>query len=204
MNLDGFEIELGPRGVWEIRDVDRNDLAKWMSTNSKTGVEVGVAHGKYSKILLDANPELKLFGVDAYTTYEGYKDYALKRTMAAMRADAYVRLDRYPNFTFVEKFSVDAAKDFEDGSLDFVYIDANHADPYVTQDIEAWAPKVRKGGVVSGHDYVEWASNERYDVITAVIRYTREHDIKLYIWGLQSKADPTLKRDNIRSWMFFN
>jgi predicted O-methyltransferase YrrM len=204
MNLDGFTIEIGPRGVSEIRDANRNDLAKLIATNSKRAAEIGVAHGKYSEILMDANPDLKLYGVDPYTVYDGYKDYALKRTMAALRADAHTRLDRFPNYEFVEKFSVDAAKDFEDGSLDAVYIDANHADPYVTQDIEAWAPKVRKGGIVSGHDYVAWASNERYDVISAVHRYTKNHDLTLYIWGLNSKEDKTLKRDNIRSWMFFN
>jgi cephalosporin hydroxylase len=44
---------------------------------------------------------------------------------------------------------------FENNSLDFVYIDANHAYNYVVQDIELWYPKVKKGGYLCGHDYID-------------------------------------------------
>jgi hypothetical protein len=202
--LKNYNVQSGPRGVLEIANVTRDDLAKFIGKFSKMGVEVGVAHGKYSEILMDANPDMKLYGVDPYTIYSGYKDYALLRTMATLKADAYVRLDRFPNYEFIEKFSLDAAKDFEDGSLDFVYIDANHADPYVTQDIEAWTPKVKKGGIVSGHDYaiLNRGGPNEYKVISATNKYTRDHNIQLYIWGLQAKDGQ--KRDGSRSWMFFN
>jgi len=50
---------------------------------------------------------------------------------------------------------MDAVKMFDDGSLDFVYIDANHEWPFVTQDIFYWSKKVRSGGIVSGHDYLK-------------------------------------------------
>ena len=37
-------------------------------------------------------------------------------------------------------------------SLDFVFIDASHIYKYVAEDIDLWEPKVKKGGLVSGHD----------------------------------------------------
>ena len=48
----------------------------------------------------------------------------------------------------------------EDESLDFVYIDANHAYDWVVQDIELWYPKVKKGGILWGHDYLgmDWSN----------------------------------------------
>lgn len=49
--------------------------------------------------------------------------------------------------------SIEASKTFEDGSLDFVFIDASHEYEDVKNDINAWLPKVKKGGVLSGHDY---------------------------------------------------
>lgn len=49
--------------------------------------------------------------------------------------------------------SIKASKTYEDNSIDFVYIDANHKYDYVKNDIEAWFPKVKKGGVIAGHDY---------------------------------------------------
>jgi hypothetical protein len=150
-----------------------------------------------------ANPTLELYGVDPHQTYSEYKDYALNSTMRRIKAEAHERLDQYPTYHFVEKFSMDALEDFEDESLDFVYIDANHADPWVTEDITEWAKKVRKGGVVSGHDYARVRSiADRYDVVNAVTRYAEKNGIQIYIWGLESKADRTLKREPIRSWMF--
>jgi predicted O-methyltransferase YrrM len=49
-----------------------------------------------------------------------------------------------------------AADDFLDNSLDFVYIDAGHRFDDVVQDIIKWTKKVRKGGIISGHDYMEY------------------------------------------------
>ena len=59
--------------------------------------------------------------------------------------------------------SVEASKRFDKGSLDFVYIDANHSYEAVKQDIISWIPKVKSGGIISGHDYeyVDLATNER-------------------------------------------
>lgn len=49
--------------------------------------------------------------------------------------------------------SVEAAKVFEDFSLDFVFIDAQHDFQSVRDDILAWLPKIKLGGVIAGHDY---------------------------------------------------
>jgi len=53
----------------------------------------------------------------------------------------------------IKSFSWDAASEFEDGSVDFVFIDADHEYDSVVKDIESWLPKVKKGGIISGHDY---------------------------------------------------
>jgi len=52
--------------------------------------------------------------------------------------------------------SLEGAMEFKDESLDFVFIDAAHDYQSVKEDIEAWYPKVKEGGVISGHDYPEW------------------------------------------------
>jgi hypothetical protein len=52
--------------------------------------------------------------------------------------------------------SVSAAKVFPDASLAWVHLDARHDYVSVRADIEAWKPKVRPGGWLSGDDYDAW------------------------------------------------
>ena len=70
----------------------------------------------------------------------------------------------------IQKSSVIAANDFEDGSLSFVFIDASHDYNDVKKDLEAWYPKLKKGGTLAGHDWawpdvsravLEFADNKR-------------------------------------------
>lgn len=58
--------------------------------------------------------------------------------------------------TPIRKPSVEAANEFSNGSLDCVFIDANHSYEEVKNDIMAWLPKVKKGGIICGHDYGGW------------------------------------------------
>lgn len=58
-----------------------------------------------------------------------------------------------PNIVKIRKTSVEAARDFADQSLDAVYIDAEHDEINIRTDIKTWGPKLKKGGVLSGHDF---------------------------------------------------
>ncbi len=196
--------------VIEIPNADRTDLAQlFHELDFKVGAEIGVAAGKYSEIMMEANPQLhQMYGIDPHESYRGYRDYTRGETFNRLLGEAHERLDRFPNYAFIRDYSVPVSKSFADGSLDFVYIDGNHSEPYVTQDIEAWAPKVRSGGIVAGDDYArirgkgDVVDSQNWAVIPAITKYIKDRDLQLFIWGLEAKL-PGLKRDASRSWMFF-
>jgi predicted O-methyltransferase YrrM len=49
--------------------------------------------------------------------------------------------------------SEEAAKQFPDESIDFVFIDGDHSYEGCAKDIDLWYPKLKEGGLLSGHDY---------------------------------------------------
>jgi hypothetical protein len=49
--------------------------------------------------------------------------------------------------------SIDAARLYPDRSIDFIFIDAGHEKEDVIEDATAWFPKIKKGGIMAGHDY---------------------------------------------------
>lgn len=150
----------------QVVDKDRFEMAELFSG---TGVEVGVAGGKYSAHIMRLGKVVRLYGVDPYAPHQGYRDFTRETTFSQMKADAHALLDRYPNYEFIEDYSVEAAKRFDDGSLDFVYIDGDHSYEGVTADIYAWLPKVKPGGILAGDDYIRSNRDKRfYDVIRAV------------------------------------
>ena len=92
--------------------------------------------------------------------------------------------------------------DFKDESLDFVYIDGNHGLKNVVHDIVEWSQKVRKGGIVSGHDYRNPQNNRSYHVVQAVNAYMVAYKIMPWFILGSKRVLKGEVRDGARSWMF--
>ena len=54
-----------------------------------------------------------------------------------------------------EAHSWDVSRIFKDESVDFIWVDADHHYESVKKDIDYWYPKLKKGGIIAGHDYTE-------------------------------------------------
>jgi hypothetical protein len=140
------------------------DLLKELGV--RKGVELGVYKGKYSEVLMDHIPGLDLTGVDAWKVYKDYRDYEAPDLETEALKQAKHRAET-KGFKLIQDWSVDASRKFEDESLDFIYIDSNHDFAHVIEDLAAWSPKVKKGGIISGHDFLK-SRQERYGVRYAV------------------------------------
>ena len=202
--LGRYSISSNEKLPIEIPNAGRKDLAKlFHKLDFKVGVEVGVERGRYLYRLCRFNPQVKIYGVDSWKVYNDYPDQSEQKVFDMFYKEAKEQLARFPNCELIRASSMEAVKQFEDESLDFVYIDANHEDPYVTEDIVEWSKKVRTGGIVSGHDYYR---NKRrtqpFRVIEATHKYTEDNNIKpWFVLGLNEKV-PGLLRDPSRSWFW--
>lgn len=123
--------------------------------------EIGVFEGKTAGVLLKGlEGEINRYVmVDPFKTYNSYNDESKdiraseKKLIAAEKILTKNILNNYGNSELIKEFSIYGAKLFPDDYFDVVFIDANHTYSYVKQDIENWLPKVKKGGLLFGHDY---------------------------------------------------
>lgn len=123
----------------------------------KKGAEIGVLRGKTLFSVLDACPGLSMIGVDQWKKLplrdvdcaETYEQFDMRK----LELDVCRRAATYRGRCLIFKGdTVEQAKRVQNRSLDFVFLDADHTEEGIRRDIEAWAPKVKKGGMVLGHD----------------------------------------------------
>lgn len=157
------------------------------------GAEVGVYRGEMSVHLLEGRPDLVLHMVDSWLPAEAQPERYRRtrdpraRESAERQAEHMREAERATAFAagrrrIIRAHSLAAAERFPDRSLDFVFIDAEHTYEAVLEDVAAWLPKIRPGGLLAGHDYVlAWA-----DVVRAVDELVARHG-----WTLDLGEDGT-------------
>lgn len=168
-------------------------VALWRKWGYQCGAEVGVDLGTFSAAILAGLPGVRLFGVDPWQAYPEYDDVYDQARLDGRYRQACLALRDYPNCTLRRQTSLEAAVQFAPGSLDFVYIDGNHAFDYAMTDIIAWSWAVRSGGCVAGHDYLVGTHREgrtiHFGVRPAVHAYIGMH--KLAPWFLTTERVPS-------------
>jgi hypothetical protein len=141
------------------------------------GAEIGVKLGAYSDELLTNWHGSELISIDPWLSADP-EEYVDRSNVSQEEFDSYYertcqRLAAHGSRSSIWRMtSVQAAARVADHSLDFVYIDARHDYDSVLEDLEAWAGKVRPGGILAGHDYVDGDLPEgKFYVKSAVDEY---------------------------------
>jgi len=122
-------------------------------------VEVGCKEGRTTAHILENCPDCHVTAIDPWIAMpqqgaeaggETYEAWDFK----AIEADFWSRVDRWNDrLTFHRKTSLEAANLVDDDSCGLIFIDAAHDYDSVVEDIAAWRPKVRDGGIIAGHDF---------------------------------------------------
>lgn len=132
----------------------------------KTVVEVGVALGGHAEAILKNTEIDAYFGIDPYLYNYDPKDsfnsdVASYSHLSGQKNFDYlyewvkdIRLQPFQErYRLIREPSVKASSFFADESIDCIFIDGDHRRPFVLQDLKAWFPKVREGGLIIGDDY---------------------------------------------------
>ena len=179
-----IEAELRPAYTQFLRLVKARGLT--------TGVEIGVGFGGHCESLLEYRGIDALVGVDPYTGDEAADnpDAANQQDMDRVHDIALDRLAKFGRrFELMRTTSRNAAEQFEDATLDFVYLDGQQDYASIAADLGGWFNKVKEGGVIAGHDY---DNPELPDVQQAVDRFfqrlgwTVQHAGE-FVWWVEKK-----------------
>jgi len=151
----------------------------------KQGAELGVLKGQNSATLLETLPDLELlYCVDIWAKENGLKNMEIYLKSIKPYEDRVKTLHMK---------TVEAASKVKDESLDFVFIDAYHSYEAVIADVNAWSPKVKKGGIISGDDYIDYKKTKihnpggRYDVKGAIDDVFPNANIQGRVWWVIKK-----------------
>lgn len=115
-------------------------------------VEIGCYQGESTTIFAHILKPKELYAIDPFKNGYDDTDASSFSNFEDIFYNFNLRINEFPCIKHISAFSYEAVDKFEDGSLDFVYIDGNHTYEGVLRDIKSYLPKIKKSGFISGHD----------------------------------------------------
>lgn len=138
--------------------------------------EIGVWSGENAQEMLDNLDIKKLYLVDPYQQYSEEANQVISQArLNDVKLIASKRFSQYDRAEQVLMPSVKAAETLKSIGFDFVYIDGNHSHPCIDEDVQAWYPLIKLGGVLAGHDY------SIPDVCQAVDEFAKKQSLNLLV-----------------------
>lgn len=205
------ELIVGWKRTREIPLV-REDVMFNMGARFPTGrgVEVGTFKGEFSKEIMNRWGGT-LYMVDVWRGLgDEYNDISDHGDNDFYREAMNNTMGFEDRAIMIRATSIDAAKIFADNTLDFVYIDANHAYDFVREDIQAWLPKIKSGGYLCGHDYLDmdWYNDPNF-AENGKDKFIYSNGIFMGVFGVNPAVDefckehgytPTITTEWFGSW----
>jgi hypothetical protein len=154
-------------------------------TDNSKFVEIGCWRGRSACFLgveiLNSGKNISLDCVDTWKGSEEHLDYGILENDGLYKEFIH-NIEPIKNIINpIRMTSLEASSLYPDGSLDFVFLDASHKYEDIKEDMEAWYPKVKSGGIFSGHDYPTWP-----EVVKAVDRFFESRGLEFtsseYCW----------------------
>ncbi len=153
-----FFIQEDKKSNWESSTFSEI-IEKYLKQNKKLNlVEIGVARGETAKFTLSRlDSSISTYtGVDPYeSNYDSTDIFSHFNQQLMDNLYIYVvEKINDPRFNLMRKKSNQAYLEFEDNSIDAIFIDGNHSYSAVLEDIKNWRSKIKKNGLMIGDDYL--------------------------------------------------
>lgn len=117
-------------------------------------LEIGSHMGESTKLIAASRIFKEIVAIDPHKGQEEFNDmYNL--SWNDIKREFYNNIKHFDNVELIPDYSFNVADRFENKSFDFIYIDAAHDYESVIKEIDLFWPKLKQGGIMAGHDYVD-------------------------------------------------
>jgi hypothetical protein len=189
-----------------IPDCSRDELPLFLRDRGcKVGAEIGVYKGAFTEKFCKVG--LKMYAIDPWKAFPGQgRTQMIQDRQDFLFGHATRTLSKYRHCAIIRDTSVGALSQFADQSLDFVYIDGDHVFHRVAEDVVEWTKKVKRGGIISGHDYfctAPEAANTVCHVGPVIDAWVKVRGIKnFWVFGRSKPIEQEAKDDKYLSWLW--
>jgi hypothetical protein len=165
-----------PEGAFWPDDIKEYRRLLEMVPDGGTYAELGTAYGRSMCSVADIirRKKLKVVAVDTFQGTECEKTPEQKLQVIDYKKDFEANIKRFglePYVSVHQGMTNQVVSNFFDDTFDLIFIDADHSYEAVRQDIDQWRPKLKKTGIMAGHDYggtwtgVKKAADETFPIV---------------------------------------
>jgi len=151
--------QLRSEGKWPLSYVSAKGLVPILQQGGEDlkGVEIGTCRAESTNYLLDQCPNIKhITTVDPFMPYDDWAGHIGTEVIQKFKEITAENLKDFMasgRVRLLMSTSELVVNNFEDNSLDFIFIDGDHSYEGVYTDLMLWYPKVKYGGLFAGHDW---------------------------------------------------
>jgi len=149
---------------------------KYFKNKELNGIEIGTFKGENAKHILNNLNINKLYLIDPWKENNEYKESKGQKSLNIAYNKTKKRLKNYKDKTiYLKDYSSNVINKVPE--VDYIYIDGNHAYKYVLEDCENYWTKVKKGGILAGHDI------SLKTTLNAVQDFCKKNDLHFQVAG---------------------
>ena len=149
--------------------------------------ELGVDEGDYSDSILRICKPKKLHLIDCWNSkrYDTSKQARVEERFRNQIQSGIVEIHK--------DLSTQAVNLFPDKYFDWIYIDSNHSYKNVSDELRLYMNKIRRGGIIAGHDFTggSWSKLIKFGVIEAVYEFCVRYDWEILYLTAENRENPS-------------
>lgn len=141
-------------GMLELLLTLKESIPYHPSDTPKTMIEIGSYMGESTMMFASVGIFDTIHSIEPHNGSEEFNKL-YEYSWEDVKKEYKINTRHFNNIVHHQDYSYNVVDKFEDSSIDFIYIDAEHTYESVKRDLELYLPKLKKGGIIGGHDYHE-------------------------------------------------